>query len=56
MWPFTNTNKKTQKGVSIIAIIAGIFLIFLPAQTIPNSFMVGVILAILGAIYLVDLQ
>ena len=54
MWPFGNV--KTQKGVSIVLLIAGIALLFSPMATIKNSFMVGVILAVLGAIYLIDLR
>lgn len=54
MWPFKNTS--TQKGVSIVLLIAGIALLFFPIESISNNFMVGVILATIGAIYLIDLK
>ncbi len=54
MWPFTNTG--TQKGVSIILLIAGVALLFFPMPTIPNSFVAGVLLAAIGAVYLIDIK
>lgn len=54
MWPFTNN--RTQKGVSIIALIGGLALMFFPVGIISSSFMMGVILAVLGAVYLIDLR
>jgi len=54
MWPFIST--KVQKGVSITSLIAGIALLFFPMENIPNNFMVGVILAVVGAIYLIDIK
>lgn len=54
MWPFKKD--KTQKGISILFLIIGLILIFIPTNNIPNSFIVGIILAVVGAIYLIDLQ
>ena len=54
MWPFPNN--RIQKGVSIVLLIAGVALLFFPMKTIPNSFVIGVILAAIGAIYLIDLK
>ena len=42
MWPFPNN--RIQKGVSIVLLIAGVALLFFPMKTIPNSFVIGVIL------------
>lgn len=53
MWPFND--KRMQKAISIVLVIAGLFLIFFPIEGI-NSFAAGIILGILGAIYLIDLQ
>ncbi len=54
MWPFTDN--KTQKGVSIILLIGGLLTLFFPTESIPNSFMVSVVLMVLGAVYLIDLE
>lgn len=54
MWPFSNAG--AQKGISIVLLIGGISLLFFPMIQISNSFMVGVILTAIGAIYLLDLQ
>jgi hypothetical protein len=54
MWPFKDKN--TQKEVSVVSLIVGLALIFIPQNNIPNSFMAGIILAAVGAIYLIDLK
>ena len=54
MWPFNDDS--AQKAISIVLLIAGVALIFFPMKSVPNSFVAGVILAVLGAVYLIDLQ